>query len=115
MLDGAASENGKNCTLSSGKHPERPELARYACTILPPDVVAREVDVFPAERRQVPKQTFVPGWIASPYGMSRPFQVHGVPEHNGRRDQVQAAGTMALLLKAAVTQFAQSGEEHGSP
>ena len=47
---GVTSENGNNRTLSSGKHPEQPELAWYARAILPPDIVAGEVDVFTAQR-----------------------------------------------------------------
>ena len=40
------------------------------------------------------------------------LQVDRVPQHDSRRHQVEAAGTVALLLKAAVTDFAQPVEEH---
>jgi len=37
-----------------------------------------------------------------------PLQVDRVPQHDGRRDQVQAAGSVTLLLKTAVADLAQS-------
>ena len=40
------------------------------------------------------------------------LQIHGVPQHNGRRDEVQAAGAVALLLEATVPNFPQPVEEH---
>ena len=42
------------------------------------------------------------------------LQVDRVPQHDGRCDQVQAAGSVSLLLKAAVTDFPQTVEEHSS-
>lgn len=41
-----------------------------------------------------------------------PFQIGRVPKHDGRRYQIEAAGPVALLLKTAVADFAQSVEEH---
>lgn len=43
-----------------------------------------------------------------------PFQIDGVPQHDGGRHQVQATGTVALLLEATVTDLAQSTEEYGA-
>ena len=49
-----------------------------------------------------------------PQRTNRSFQVHRVPQHDGRCHQVQAAGTMALLFETAVADFTQAIEEHGA-
>ena len=41
-----------------------------------------------------------------------PFQVNRVPQHDGCRNEIEAAGSVALLLEAAVADFAQAVEEH---
>ena len=46
--------------------------------------------------------------------MRRTLQVDRVPQHDGRRHQVEAAGPVALLLEAAVADFPQAVEEHGA-
>lgn len=43
--------------------------------------------------------------------VARPLQVHGVPQHNGPRHQIQAAGAISLLFKAPVPEFAQPVNE----
>lgn len=42
------------------------------------------------------------------------LQIDRVPQHDGRRHQVEAAGPVALLLEAAVADFAQTVEEYGA-
>ena len=37
-----------------------------------------------------------------------------IPQHDGCRHQIEAAGPVTLLLKTAVPNFPQSVEEHGS-
>ena len=49
-----------------------------------------------------------------PQRLHHPFQVSRVPEHDGGDHQVEAAGTVALVLEAAVAQFTQPVEEHGA-
>jgi hypothetical protein len=51
--DGVSSRNGKNRTLSLARHSERPELALADLLVLPPDVIAGQVDVLPAQRRKM--------------------------------------------------------------
>lgn len=46
--------------------------------------------------------------------MRRTLQVDRVPQHDGRRHQVEAAGPVALLLETAVTDFTKAVEEHGA-
>lgn len=53
VLNGVSSRNGKNRTLSLAEHPQRPELALFDLLALLPDVVAGQVDVLPAQWRQV--------------------------------------------------------------
>ncbi len=47
-------------------------------------------------------------------GIRGPFQINRIPQNDGCRHQVKAAGPVALLLKAAVADFAQAVEEHGA-
>jgi len=49
-----------------------------------------------------------------PDRLDRPFQIDGVPQHDGGRHQSEAGGTIALVLKTAVAHLAEPVEEHGS-
>ncbi len=42
------------------------------------------------------------------------LQVDRVPQHDGRCDQVQAAGSVSLLLETAVANLPQPVEEHNA-
>ncbi len=42
------------------------------------------------------------------------FQINGIPECDGRDDQIQAAGAIALVLEASVAQVALAVEEDGT-
>ena len=46
-------------------------------------------------------------------GLDRPFQIDRVPQYDGGRHQVEAGGTVALVLKAAVAHLAEAVEKHG--
>ncbi len=70
--------------------------------------------MLPAQRRQVLQQGVINGLAVAAQGVRGPLQVDRVPEHDGRCDQVEAAGPVALLLEAAVADFAQAIEEHGA-
>ena len=70
--------------------------------------------MLPAERRQVLQQALIDGLAVTTQGVRGPFQVDRVPQHDGRRHQVEATGPVALLLETAVADFAQSVEEHGA-
>ena len=48
-LDGGTSRNGKNRTLRNWNGSERSKLSAFHTPILAPDVITREIDVFPAE------------------------------------------------------------------
>ena len=37
-----------------------------------------------------------------------PFQVDRIPQHDGRRNQVEAGSTVALMLETAVADFTQA-------
>ena len=56
---GVCSRNGKNRTLSLGEHPERPKFTLLDQLVLPPDVVAGQVDVLPAQGRQMRQQLLI--------------------------------------------------------
>ncbi len=70
--------------------------------------------MLPAQRRQVLQQGIVNGLAMSSQGIRSPRQIDRVPQHDSRRHQVEAAGSVALLLKAAVADFPQPVEEHSA-
>jgi hypothetical protein len=57
--DGVASENGSQSTLSPGGRPQGPEFSCADLGAAAPEAVARQVDVFPAQRRQERQQGLV--------------------------------------------------------
>ena len=70
--------------------------------------------MLPAERRQVLQQRVIDDLTVATQGVRGPLQIDRVPQHDGRRHQVEAAGPVALLLETAVADFAQAVEEHGA-
>ena len=77
-------------------------------------VPAYTSDVLPAQRRQVLQQGIVNGLAVAAQGIRGSLQIDRVPQHDSRRHQVEAAGPVALLLKAAVADFPRPVEEHGA-
>ena len=49
-----------------------------------------------------------------PQRLHGPFQVDRVPQHDGGHHPIEAAGAIALVLEAAVADFAQPVHEHGA-
>jgi hypothetical protein len=93
---------------------QRSELIRADLGAATPEVIAGQVDVLPAQRRQVLQQAAIDGLAVATQGVRRPLQTDRVPQHDSRRHQVEAAGPVALLLETAVADFAQPVEEHGA-
>lgn len=92
--------------------PYRPEFPVFQLAALPPDVIACQVDVLPAQRRQVLIQVGIhrlPG-VGQPLGC--PLQVGRVPQQNGGRHHVEATGPVALLLETPILDFTEVVEEH---
>jgi hypothetical protein len=56
-----------------------------------PPVIAGEVDVIPAQRGNVREEGIV-DLPVPPKGGDRAFEIDGVPEHDGRGDQIESAG-----------------------
>jgi hypothetical protein len=63
-----------------------------------PAIVAREVDVIPAERGDGRDEGVV-DWPVPAQSGDRAFEVDGVPEHDGGGNQIEAAGPVALIFK----------------
>ena len=70
--------------------------------------------MLPAQRRQVLQQRIIDGMAVATQSVCRPLQIDRVPQHDGRRHQVEAGSAVALLLETAVADFAQAVEEHGA-
>ena len=63
--------------------------------------------MLPSERRKELKHGFVFQPAGVPQCRGRPLQIDGVPQHDRRCYQIQAAGPIALLLKAPIPNLAQ--------
>ena len=70
--------------------------------------------MLPAQRREVLEQGLIHGLAVLSDRSNRPLQIDRVPEHDGRRHQVQATGAVSLVLEAPVAHLAQAVEEHGA-
>ena len=104
----------KNRTLSWLQRSRRSELTCADLGAAAPQVIAGQIDVLPAERRQVLQQGVIDGMAVATHRVRCTLQINRIPQNDGRRHQVEAAGPVALLLKTAVANFAQAVEEHGS-
>jgi len=83
--------------------------------ILPrdPDVVAGEVDVLPAQRREM-RQEMLGDIFRLTQGRDRSFEVSGVPQDDRGDDEVQAGSAVLLVLVSAVADFAEPMNEDGA-
>lgn len=110
LVPWVTSGNGSQRTLSRRHWPQGSEFSRIDLGAAFPQVVARQIDVLPTQGRLELQQRIVHGRCMTTQCVNGPLQIHLVPEHDGRRDEVQATGAVALLLKAAVPDFAQPVE-----
>ena len=76
-----------------------------------PDVIAGEVHVLPAERREVGQQVIGHVLSLAHYGDGA-LEISGVPQDDGRHDQVEAGGVVLLVLVGTVADLAQAVDEH---
>jgi len=70
--------------------------------------------MLPAQRRHVLQEIFINGFAVIPDRLNCPFQIDGVPEHDGGCHQIEAGGAIALVFKTAIAQLAEPIEEDGS-
>ena len=81
-----------------------------------PCVIGREVDVLPDERRYALKQGRVQRVVLCQKAGS-PFEIDRGPESDCGDNQVQPAGSIALVLEGAIADFAEfietDGPSHG--
>ncbi len=71
--------------------------------------------MLPPQRRQILQQCVVQRRAVATQSTGGTLQIYRVPQHDGRRHQIEAAGPVALLLKTAVADFTQSVEEDRPP
>lgn len=67
--------------------------------------------MLPPQRGQILQQRIVQRLAVGTQSTGGTLQIDRVPQHDGRRHQIEAAGPVALLLKTAVADFTQSVEE----
>ncbi len=111
--DGGVTEFGQYRTLRGRERPERSEFAGRDFGAAGPKVVAGQVDVLPSQGREVWQQRRVHRISEGAKGDGRALQIDRVPKHDRRGQQIEAAGAIALLLKAAIPNFSEPVKEHG--
>ena len=70
--------------------------------------------MLPAQRGEVGEQGIRDQVTTAAGGIQCPAEIDGVPQHDGRRDQGQAADTVLLALGGAVVQPSKTVEAHGA-
>src|SRR3954454_23541642 len=78
-----------------------------------PDVVAGEIDVLPPERRQVSEKV-VGNVLGLAHCSDRAAQIAGVPQDDGRDEEIEAGSAVLLVLVGAVADFAEPMNEDGT-
>ena len=84
--------------------PERPESVRTESGISAPEIVACEVDVLPTKRCEVGEQFVRHRNATASDNVEGAAEIDGVPQHNCRCYQGEAAGPMLLGLGGSVVQ-----------
>ena len=67
--------------------------------------------MLPPQLRQVLQQRVVQSLAVATQGSGGTLHIDRVPQHDGRRHQIEAAGPVALLFTTAVADFTLSAEE----
>ena len=78
-----------------------------------PDVIAGEIDVLPPERRQMGEKV-IGNVLDLAQGGDRAVQISGVPEGDGRDEEVETGGPMLLVFVGAVADFAEPMKKDGA-
>ena len=78
-----------------------------------PDIVAGQVDVLPAQRREMRQEMFGDIFRLA-QGGDRSFEVSGVPQDDRGNDEVQARSAVLLVLVGAITDFAEPMNKDGT-
>jgi hypothetical protein len=93
---------------------EGPELALGNPFVALPAIIAREVDVIPSERGDGREEEGTVDWPVPAQSGDRAFEIDGVPEHDGRGNQIEAAGPVALIFKRPIPDLAEAVKQDGA-
>src|SRR3954471_5378473 len=77
-----------------------------------PDVVARQIDMLPAKRRQVGNEV-IRNLLNHAQGGNRTVQIAGVPQDDGGDEEVEAGRAMLLVFVGTVADSAEPMKEDG--
>ena len=95
----------------AGARAKRPKLI-WPKRVVGPMIVAGEIDVLPAEWREMHQVMGLRRHAVAPQVIDRALQVHGIPQNDGGHDEIQATRTIALVFIGSVADFAEAIEEH---
>ena len=76
-----------------------------------PDIVAGQIDVLPTERRQVVKE-LVGNRLDGAQRSDGAVEVAGIPQNDCGDEEVQAGGSVLLILVGAVADFSEAMDEN---
>src|SRR3712207_512039 len=95
---------GEDLLRSGGGAAQGPQSVGTDAVVPAPEVVAGEVDVLPAERRDMGEQRAGDDLPPTAQDLQRAGEVDGVPQSDGGRDQGKAARPVLLQFGRAVAQ-----------
>src|SRR5215210_473387 len=85
----------------------------FRCLGRRPDIVTGEIDVLPSERREVSEKV-VGNVLGLAHCSDRAAQIAGVPQDDGRDEEIEAGSAVLLVLVGAVADFAEPMNEDGT-
>src|SRR3954452_47172 len=93
---------------------QRPEPVWAKVGVGAPEVIAREVDMLPAERREVDEQRIRHRVATAMQGVQCAAEINGVPKGDGARAQARPVGGVLVALGRAAAKAAEPMEAHGT-
>lgn len=94
--------------MASGWHDELAKAVGVEPSLVLPDVVAGDIHVLPAERRQGGKVVRTDPFAPGTKGIDRAPEIDGVPQDDGSGDEVERRRAPGLVLERAIAEAAET-------
>jgi len=91
-----------------------PKTVRAEACVGIPEVIAGQVDVLPADRREMGEQRIRNRLALPAQKIKRPAEIHRVPERDGGGDEGQPTGPILPCRDSAIAQAAKAVEADGT-
>ena len=93
---------------------KQPKTVRAEAGVGIPEVIAGQVDVLPADRREMGEQRIRNRLALPAKKIKRPAEIHCVPERDGGGDEGQPTGPILPCCDSAIAQAAKAVEADGT-